>query len=150
MLDPIFLRDRLEEVSRGLRNRGLDPDKALADIAALEIVRRQLILEVEGLKRQQNTAGDDIAKAKRQGLDTSAIQEAGRARAQQIKQLDTRLEAIESQRSQALLQLPNLPHASVPVGASSADNVEVRRHGVPRAFDFDRCRTGISVRLWAS
>ncbi len=137
MLDPIFLRDHMDEVRRGLRHRGLDPDKALEDIAALEIERRQLILEVEGLKRQQNTAGDDIAKAKRQGLDTAAIQEASRARAQQIKQLDTRLEAIEHQRNQALLQLPNLPHASVPVGASSADNVEVRRHGVPRQFDFD-------------
>ena len=88
MLDPIFLRDHLDEARRGLRNRGLDPDQALEDIAALEIARRQLIQEVEELKRQQNAAGDEIARAKRQGLDTAALQEAERARAQQIKQLD--------------------------------------------------------------
>jgi seryl-tRNA synthetase len=137
MLDPIILRDHLDEVARGLRNRGLDPDTALADIAALELVRRQLIQEVEELKRQQNAAGPDIAKAKRQGLDTAALQEAGRARAQQIKQLDARLAAIELQRDSALQLLPNLPHTSVPVGAGPADNVEVRRHGAPRRFDFD-------------
>ena len=137
MLDPIILRDHPDEVARGLRNRGLDPDQALADIAALELVRRQLIQEVEELKRQQNAAGPDIAKAKRQGVDTAALQEAGRARAQQIKQLDARLEATELQRDSALQVLPNLPHASVPVGAGAADNVEIRRHGAPRRFDFD-------------
>jgi len=137
MIDPIFLRDQIDTVRLGLRNRGLDADQALEDIAALDIARRQLILEVEGLKRDQNMAGDEIAKAKRQGLDTAAIQEAGRARGQHIKQLDADLEAIEQRRQQALLLLPNLPHSSVPLGASSADNVEVRRYGVPRIFDFD-------------
>jgi seryl-tRNA synthetase len=137
MLDPSVVRDRLEEVRAGLRRRGLDPDKALADIAALETVRRRLIPEVEGLKRQQNTSGDEIAKAKRQGHDTTAIQEAGRARAQRIKQLEVQLDSIEHQRTEALLVLPNLPHESVPTGASSADNVEVRRHGEPRTFDFE-------------
>jgi seryl-tRNA synthetase len=137
MLDPIILRDHMDEVRRGLRNRGLDPDKALEDIAALELARRQLIQEVEELKRQQNAAGPDIAQAKRQGVDTAALQEAGRARAQQIKQLDARLEAIELQRDGALQLLPNLPHKSVPVGAGPADNVEVRRYGAPRRFDFD-------------
>jgi seryl-tRNA synthetase len=137
MLDPTVVRDRLEEVRTGLRRRGLDPDKALGDIAALETVRRRLIPEVEGLRRQQGTAGDEIAKAKRQGHDTTAIQEAGRARAQRIKQLEVQLDSIEHQRTEALLVLPNLPHESVPTGASSADNVEVRRHGEPRTFDFE-------------
>jgi seryl-tRNA synthetase len=136
VLDPAYIRDHMEDVRRGLRNRGLDPDKALEDIATLETVRRRLIPEVEGLKRQQNTSGDEIARAKRQGKDTSDIQEANRARAAQIKQLGVQLDAAEHQRNQALLQLPNLPHASVPIGTSAADNVEVRRHGEPRAFDF--------------
>jgi seryl-tRNA synthetase len=137
MLDPTLVRDHVEQVRSGLRNRGMDPDKALEEIAALEVVRRQLILEVEELKRIQNTSGDEIAKARRQGVDTAPLQDSGRARAQRIKQLDVELESIERQRNQALLQLPNLPHQSVPIGASSADNVEVRRHGVPRQFDFD-------------
>ncbi|MEP7306805.1 MAG: serine--tRNA ligase [Acidobacteriota bacterium] len=137
MIDPILLRDQIDAVRLGLRNRGLDADKALEDIAALDLARRQLIQEVEGLKREQNRAGDEIAKAKRQGLETTAIQEAGRARGQRIKQLDMELEAVEQRRQQALLLLPNLPHSTVPIGASSADNVEVRRHGTPRTFEFE-------------
>jgi seryl-tRNA synthetase len=137
MLDPIFIRDHVDQVRTGLRNRGIDPDKALEDIATLENLRRRLIGEFEGLKRQQNTSGDEIARAKRQGLDTTNIQEAGRARNQQIKQLGIQLDSIEHQRDAALLTLPNLPHASVPVGKSAADNPEVRRHGEPRAFNFE-------------
>jgi seryl-tRNA synthetase len=137
MLDPALVRDHMEEVRRGLRNRGLDPDKALEHIATLESARRRLIPEVEGLKRLQNTSGDEIARAKRQGQDTTAIQEANRARGQAIKQLGVQLDSIEHQRETALLDLPNLPHATVPVGASAAENVEVRRHLEPPAFDFE-------------
>ena len=137
MLDPAFIRDHVEQVRAGLRNRGLEPDKVLQDIATLEGLRKRLIGEFEGLKRQQNTSGDEIAKAKRQGLDTAHIQEAGRARNQQIKQLGIQLDSIEHQRDTALLTLPNLPHSSVPVGKSAADNAEVRRHGEPRTFDFE-------------
>jgi seryl-tRNA synthetase len=136
VIDPVFIRDHVEDVRRGLRDRGLDPDKALEDIATLETARRRLIPELEGLKRQQNTSGDEIARAKRQGKDTSDIQEANRARAAQIKQIGVQLDATEHQRDQALLDLPNLPHATVPVGKSASDNVEVRRHGEPRTFEF--------------
>src|SRR6185295_15464589 len=136
MLDPSYIRDHIEEVRVGLRNRGLDPDKALEEIATLETARRRVLPELEGLKRQQNTSGDEIARAKRQGQDTAPVQEASRARSQQIKQMGFQLDSIEHQRSTALLVLPNLPHASVPVGKSAADNVEVRSHGAPRQFDF--------------
>jgi seryl-tRNA synthetase len=136
MLDPTFVRDHIEAVRAGLRNRGIDADGALQEIATLDVERRRLIAEVEGLKRAQNTSGDEIAQAKRQGLDTAPVQEANRARGQQIKQLGAQRDAIEHQWEQALLVLPNLPHASVPVGKSAADNLEVRRQGEPRAFDF--------------
>jgi len=89
------------------------------------------------LKRLQNTAGDEIARAKRQGKDTAGIQEANRTRAAQIKQLGIQLDSTEHQRNRALLDLPNLPHASVPIGKTAADNVEVRRYGTPRTFDFE-------------
>ena len=136
MLDPSYIRDHIEEVRTGLRNRGLNPDKTLEEIATLETARRRMIPELEGLKRAQNTSGDEIARAKRMGQDTAPVQEANRARSQQIKQLGFQLDSIEHQRTTAVINLPNLPHASVPVGASAADNVEVRRVGEPRAFDF--------------
>jgi seryl-tRNA synthetase len=137
MLDPIYVRDNIEAVRTGLRARGLDPDKALEDLATLESVRRRVIPELEGLKRQQNTSGDEIARARRVGTDTRPVEEANRARAQQIKQLGIQLDAVEYQRVQALLVLPNLPHASVPPGKSAADNRVVRQLGEPRVFDFE-------------
>ena len=136
MLDPAYIRDHIDDVRTGLRNRGLDPDRALEEIATLETARRRIIPELEGLKRQQNTSGDEIARAKRQGKDTAPVQEANRARAHQIKQMGLQLDSIEHQRESAVIVLPNLPHQSVPVGKTAADNLEVRRHGQPRAFDF--------------
>src|SRR5262245_23725369 len=137
MLDQTFVRENLEAVREGLRRRGMNPDQALDTIAQLLSDRRRILPEFEELKRQQNASGEEIGRAKRQGLDTTAIQEAGRARAQQIKQLQVQVDDIESHLSEALLTLPNLPQASVPEGKSAADNVEVRRQGTPRVFDFE-------------
>ena len=137
MIDPIYARDHLEEVRTAYRNRGLNVDSELEHLATLESRRRRLIPEMEGLKRDQNAAGDEVARAKRQGHDATPLFAASKARAQQIRQLEIQLEQTESQRSALLLTLPNLPHASVPVGKSAEDNQEVRRSGEPRTFDFD-------------
>ena len=140
MLDSAFVRDHIEEVRTGLKNRGLaiaDIDKLLEEIATLETARRRLIPEIEGLKRLQNTSADEVARAKRQGKDTTDIQEASRSRSQQVKQMSVTLDSVEHQRDRALLMVPNIPHATVPVGTSAADNVEVRRYGEPRKFDFE-------------
>jgi seryl-tRNA synthetase len=136
MLDPAFLRDNLETVRNGLSKRGADLAGELEALAMLETQRRRLLPELEGLKREQNTAGDEVARAKRQGLDASKVQEASRARAQKIKQLSVELDSVEQRRNRGLLTIPNLPHASVPAGTSSAENVEVRRHGTPRDLGF--------------
>jgi seryl-tRNA synthetase len=137
MLDAAFVRDHMEDVRTGLRNRGLNPDAELEQLATLEARRRRLIPEIEGLKREQNAAGDEVARAKRQGKDASDIFAANKARAQQIRQLEIQLDQVEQQRAALLMTIPNLPHASVPVGASAEDNKEVRRCGEPRAFDFE-------------
>jgi seryl-tRNA synthetase len=136
MLDPAFLRDNMDAIRAGLQKRGADFTSELDELATLETARRRLLPEVEGLKREQNSAGDEVARAKRQGLDATKIQEASRARNQKIKQLGVELETIELRRNRGLLTIPNLPHESVPVGKSSADNVEVQRKGTPRAFAF--------------
>ena len=137
MLDPGFLRDHMDEVRTAFANRGLQADAELEQLATLEARRRRLIPEMEGLKREQNAAGDEVARAKRQGQDASHIFAANKARAQQIRQLEIQLDQVEQQRTALLMTLPNLPHSSVPVGKSAADNAEVRRHGTPRAFDFE-------------
>ena len=137
MLDPAFVRDHADLVRTGLQNRGLQPDALLSEMSSLDDRRRSLILEVETLKRAQNAAGEEVARLKRLGQDATPLFDANRERAQRIKQLDGDLEALESERQGVLLTVPNLPHASVPVGSSAADNREVRRVGEPRSFDFE-------------
>ena len=136
MLDPAFLKDRFDDVQAALARRGTDLSAQLDALRRLEAERRRLLPEIEGLKRDQNTAGEELARAKKQGQDTSALQDANRQRAQRIKQMDVELSAVEDQRNAAMLVLPNVPHDTVPSGRSAADNVEVRRHGTPRTYAF--------------
>jgi seryl-tRNA synthetase len=137
MLDPALVRDNLDGVRNGLQSRGVDAGAELEQLASLDIHRRRLIPELEGLKREQNTSGDEVARAKRQGKDVKHLFEASKQRAQRIKQMEIELDQIERHRLKILETLPNLPHATVPVGRSAADNAVVRTWGEPRAFDFE-------------
>jgi seryl-tRNA synthetase len=136
VLDPAYVRDNPDVVDARLRSRGLDPSADLATLAALESARRRLLPEVEGLKREQNESGEAVARAKKAGEDPSAVFAANKTRGGRIKQLEAELATIEAQRDDLLLTLPNLPHESVPAGASSEDNVEVRRWGTNPTFTF--------------
>ena len=137
MLDPVFVRDHLEDVRKSLLSRGLDAGAELDQLATIEAHRKRLIPQVEGLKREQNTAGDEVARTKRQGLDASHIFEANKQRGQRIKQMEVELDGVERRRLSILETMPNLPHASVTVGASAADNTVVRTWGERRTFDFE-------------
>ncbi len=137
MLDPAFVRDHLDDVKEGLRRRGLDPDAELRAFLEADAERRAVLPEVESLKQQQNASSEDVARAKREGRDVSDIFAANKARGQRIKELERRVGEIDDVRTRALSGIPNLPHASVPIGKSAEDNVEVRRSGEPRTFDFE-------------
>ena len=137
MLDPNFVKDNLEAVQTAMTNRGMDVTADLQKLATSESHRRRLIPEIEGLKREQNTSGDQVARAKRQGQDSAHLFAANKARGQKIKQLEVELEGTERIRTMLLETLPNIPHSSVPVGKSAADNKVVRTWGEPRAFDFE-------------
>jgi seryl-tRNA synthetase len=115
----------------------MDPSRELSELASLDAERRRLIPLVETLKREQNTAGEAVARAKKAGQDASEIFAANKARAAEIKTHEVELDAIETRRDALMLTLPNVPHESVPVGTSAADNPEVRRWGTPRTFDFE-------------
>jgi seryl-tRNA synthetase len=136
MVDPGLLREQMDVLRAALSRRGLKADAELEQLATLEARRRRLIPELEGLKREQNAAGDEVARAKRQGLDASSIFAANKARGQRIRQLEIETDQVEQQRTGLLMTLPNLPHVSVPEGGSAQENVEVRRQGQPPTFDF--------------
>jgi seryl-tRNA synthetase len=136
MLDPALLKDegRLREA---LASRGADRDAILAPLGPLDERRKALIVEVENLKRDQNAGAEEVARRKKAGEDVSALVEANRARGQAVKEKDAALQAIEDERRSLLLTIPNVPHSTVPVGRTADDNLEVRRVGEPRAFDFE-------------
>jgi len=136
MLDPAYVRDHLPDVDAKLRRRGLDPSTELAELARLEAERRRLIPAVEQLKRDQNAAGEAVARAKKEGRDPSAIFAENKTRGAKIRELETELAAVDAGRDGLLLTIPNLPHDSVPGGTSAADNVEISRWGTPPAFAF--------------
>jgi seryl-tRNA synthetase len=136
MLDPAYVRDHFGEVTARLETRGADAASPLAGFTDLEARRRALIPAVEHLKREQNASGEAIARAKKEGQDPSAVFAANKARGTEIKALEAELAGVEEQRDALLRTLPNLPHASVPVGKRAAENPEVRRWGSLATFDF--------------
>ena len=136
MLDPALLRDQFDHVRDRLLTRGPGLEPLLERLATLDAERRRILPEAETLKRDRNQAGEEIARRKRAGEDAGDLLEANKARAETIKRMDGELASIEDERRDLLLRVPNLPHESVPVGSGAADNVEVRRHGEPRRFEF--------------
>jgi seryl-tRNA synthetase len=137
MLDPKFVSENIDAVHGAMASRGLSVTEELQQLTEAEAYRRRLIPEIEGLKREQNTSGDQVARAKRQGEDVAHLFDASKQRGQKIKQLELELDGAERRRAALLETLPNLPHSSVPVGKSAADNVVIRSWGEPRSFDFD-------------
>ncbi len=136
MPDPALIRERTDDVRRALESRG--EDTGLLDrFLEADARRRSLLQGAETLKQERNKANEEIAQAHRDKRDASErIQELKRL-SEQIKGLDGQIrEAEESSRS-VLLEIPNLPHASVPAGTSADDNPVLRTHGSPPQFDFE-------------
>ena len=136
MLDPTLLRTRLDEVRAGLATRGDGLGGDLDRLAALDAERRAILPVLETARHARKEVGERIARARRSGESADELVKAGQEHAAAIKEQEERLETVENERGACALKLPNLPHASVPVGRSEADNVEVRRHGAPTEFDF--------------
>jgi seryl-tRNA synthetase len=136
MLDLNFVRDNLSLVEEKLRQRGMNPSEVLKDFNAIDGERRQAITASETLQARRNRASEEIAKLKKTGQDASAqIQETKELR-EQIQETERKAAEQEARLREILTAIPNLPHASVPVGKSAEDNVEARRWGKPPQFDF--------------
>jgi seryl-tRNA synthetase len=136
MLDLNFVRENLPLVEEKLRQRGMDPSAVLKDFRALDTKRRQAITEAETSKAQRNQATEEIGKLKKSGQDASAAMAQAKDLREKISQLEKTASDFDGQLRDILVGIPNLPHASVPVGKSAEDNVEVRRWGSPPKFDF--------------
>jgi len=136
MLELSFVRDNLSRVEEMLRQRGADPAVVLRDFAEVDTQRRAAITEAETLKARRNKASEDIAKLKKSGQDAAtAIAETKELR-EQISTREKTAADLDARLQEILAGIPNMPHASVPVGHSAEENVEVRRWGAPPKFDF--------------
>ena len=135
MLDLRFIRDNVEFVRERLAARGAAPS-TLDEFVQLDTERRALLAEVEGLRQRRNELSKEVAELKRQGTSTSGVVARVAVEAPLLTGLEKQLKEKEELLQEAALFLPNLPHASVPIGKSAEDNVEIRRWGTPRQFDF--------------
>ncbi|MDR1604922.1 MAG: serine--tRNA ligase [Gracilibacteraceae bacterium] len=134
MLDIKLLRTQPELVRAALAKRGTGVD--LDGFLRTEEERRRLLTEAETLKARRNTASDEVARRKKSGDDAAALVSEMRTVSERIRTYETRLAALEEEIRQTLYEIPNIPHASVPVGSDESANVEIRRWGEPRRFDF--------------
>ncbi len=133
MLDLKFVRDNLPLVEQALNNRNASVD--LTEFTGLEKRRRELLVEVEALKSKRNTVSQEVSRMKKAGQDAENLILEMRGVGDKIAELDAEVKDIEGKLTSILLYIPNIPHASVPVGADEEANTEIRRWGEPRKFD---------------
>ena len=137
MLDIKVVRQNPEQVKQACRNRNKDLDAVIDEILEIDAERRAISAEAEALKAQQNQASREIPAIKKAGGDVSNVMAQMKAIAEKVGELDQKLSALETRQRDLLLSIPNIPHASVPVGKDDTDNVEVRRWGTPVEFPFE-------------
>jgi len=134
MLDVKYIREHPDEVARALETRG--GAESVQQLLGLDADRRRRVTAVEALKAERNKVTAEIAQAKRRGESPTEEMARMRKLGDEIKEMDAAISGVERGMEAILLQLPNLPHPSVPVGRAE-DNQEVRRWGAPRQFPFD-------------
>ena len=134
MLDLRMLQNTPDIVARSLANRG--SDISVADFAAIDARRRALLTEVEKLKSERNSISAEVGKARREGKDAEALIASVGDIGERIRLLDQETEEVKTALNDWMLRVPNIPHASVPVGPGEEANVEQLRWGTPRAFEY--------------
>ena len=135
MLEIKFVRDHLDDIEAMLSNRGSSTDLSL--FKASDDRRREILFEIEALRHRRNVVSDQIAEMKRKGENRDALMADMREVARKIKALEIPLSENEEQTRQILMQIPNRPHASVPVGKDSNDNPVIKTVGHPQDFQFE-------------
>ena len=135
MLDTKWVREHYDELAEMLasRNNAFPLDR----YKELDEERRRVLLEVEKLKERRNAGSKEVGIRKKAGEDTEALQNEIRELGEEIKKFDDKANEIESELDELALRIPNRPHASVPKGKDENDNIEMRRWGTPREFDFE-------------
>lgn len=137
MLDIKRIREDFENVKKAVESRG-QGGYGISRVLELDEQRRKVLADVEAKKSRQNQDSKEIPRLKKEGKDTSSLMAEMKALSEDIKKLDAQVSQIEEELRNVLLNIPNTPDSRVPVGASDADNKEIRKWGEPRVFDFEQ------------
>ena len=135
MIDPRLLRQNLDDVVHALAKRGYTMDTARFN--ELEEKRREIQISVQELQNERNTTSKKIGMAKAKGEDVSAILASVADLGDKLSAAEATLSEITDELNTMFLDMPNMPNSEVPVGKDEDDNVEIKRWGTPRAFDFE-------------
>jgi seryl-tRNA synthetase len=135
MLDARFVKENIDIVKKSLENRKYI--LPLDEFLTIEGKRRSLLRESEELRNRRNVVTDEIAILKSKQQDASGLIKEMKGVSHRIKELDDNIKILGGNTNDFLLNIPNIPHESVPVGKDEAENVEVRGWGAPRLFDFE-------------
>jgi seryl-tRNA synthetase len=136
LFDVKLLRNDLGAVQAAMGNRGKKLDE-LNGFTSLDVKRRELLQESEQLKNRRNTVSQEVATRKRSGENADGLIQEMKVVGDRIKELDDEIRILDEELQLVLLSIPNMPHASVPVGASEEDNVEIRRVGEIPVFSYE-------------
>ena len=137
MLDIKLIRENPDLVKRAMKTRNKDMDALVDEILEIDARRRELSAKRDQLKARQNAAGKMIPQLKKEGKDTSELMAEMNAVKDAIKADDEELTALENKQKSIMYEFPNIPSETTPVGKDDSENVEIRRWGEPRKFDFE-------------
>ena len=135
MLDPQLLRNNLEETATQLKRRGYELDTQL--FSDLETRRKKVQIESQALQAERNKKSKNIGKAKAAGEDIQPLLDEVSSLGEKLEEAEKALASVQEEMNNILMELPNIPDASVPDGKSEDDNAEIRKWGEPKQFDFD-------------
>ena len=137
MLDIKVIRENPEKVKAAMKTRNKDMDALVDEVLAIDVERRELMTKTDAFKQEQNEASKKIPQIKKEGGDISEIMKRMNEIKECVKANDAVLSELEEKQKKIMYEFPNIPSSSTPIGKDDSENVEIRKWGEPRNFDFE-------------
>ena len=137
MLDIKLIRENPDLVKAAMKSRNKDMDALVDEVLAIDVERRELMQVTDAMKQEQNAASKQIPQIKKAGGDISEIMARMNEIKEKVKDNDAAITELDKKQKTIMYEFPNIPNSSVPLGKDDSENVEIRRYGEPRNFDFE-------------
>ena len=137
MLDIKVIRENPEKVKAAMKSRNKDMDALVDEVLAIDVERRELMTKTDAFKQEQNEASKKIPQIKKDGGDISEIMKRMNEIKECVKANDAVLSELEEKQKKIMYEFPNIPSETTPIGKDDSENVEIRKWGEPRNFDFE-------------